>query len=95
MQWIIGIVVAIINAIGGILIKKKEAADKSEAEAAKEALATVGDSLQTEDNVEDAQNKVDEKPSDVQQDDGGLNFDAWNTGEKEGTPKKEENKNEN
>lgn len=74
----------VIAKIVGLLVKlglkKKQESDKQRADAVEKTVESVGESLDLEKDVRDAQDEVDkdEKIADIVEDDGGLNFDAVN-----------------
>ena len=91
---ILSIVGWVVELVAKIWTGKQKQEDATRADAAQAALGTVGDSLQVEDSVHEAHDAVDNKPSNVATPDGGLNFDEWNSGKKEGNKNKEEKKDE-
>ena len=75
--WVISIFQAI---VGGILswFKQEKAEEyKSEAKAARDALNSVGDSINVENKIKDKQNEVDKEK--VTDESGGINFDKFNS----------------
>jgi hypothetical protein len=77
--WIIKIIQAIVGGILGWIKKEKADEYKSEAKAARDALDSVGDSINAEDKIKDAQDGVDkEKVTDT---DGNISFNNWNSGD--------------
>jgi len=74
IKWILSMLVK-------VGLRKKDEADASRVKAVEKTLDGVKESLDVEKDIRDAQDKVDENPSDVEDKDGGLNFDDFNSGE--------------
>ena len=55
-------------------LKKKTEADASRADAMEKTVESVGESLEVEKDIRDKQKAVDKDPSDVEKEDGGLDF---------------------
>jgi len=63
-------------------LKKRDDANRTRADAAEKTIEGVGESLDVEKDIRDAQDKVNDNPTDVKDEDGGLNFDEFNEGKK-------------
>ena len=78
MKWVLGI----IQVFGGLVMnfwsKKKKEEEATHSATIQEALNTVGDSLAVEDAIDDEKEKIDNNPSNVGTEDGGINFDDFN-----------------
>jgi len=74
------IVELVLGALVKIGLRKKDKSDAERARAAEKVLEGVGESIDKEREIRDAQDDVDKKPSKVEGDDGGLNFDSFNSG---------------
>ena len=74
----------IIAIIGEILIKfglkKKAENDAAKADALEQTVESVNKSLEVEADIRDKQSEVDKTPTDVNSEDGGMNFDNFNSG---------------
>ena len=75
--WVISVFQAIIGGILSWFKQEKAAQHESEAKAARDALDSVGDSINVENKIKDKQNEVDKES--VVNEDGDINFDSFNS----------------
>jgi hypothetical protein len=75
--WVIKIVQVILGGLFGWLKKEKADEHRSEAKAARDALDSVGDSINAEKKVKDAQDGVDKEK--VINENGDIDFNSWNS----------------
>ena len=75
LESIIAVVLKLLVKVG---LRKKQEADAAKVKAVSKTLETVGESLEVEKEIREKQKE--EEKSDVQEDDGGLNFDRFNSG---------------
>jgi len=78
--WIISIFQAIIGGLFGWLKQERADQSESEARAARDALDSVGDSINVENKIKDKQNEVDKE--DITNEDGDLDFTDFNSSDK-------------
>jgi len=73
----------LIDGLYGIFSKERRRINAEKAKALQKANESVEESLEVEKTVRDKQDEVDkpENKSDVEDKDGGLNFDSFNSGE--------------
>lgn len=74
MEWATAALVAIFNIILKILGYSKNEKDKSEAESAKEALNSVGESVNLEKKIDKENKKLEENHETTENSDGGISF---------------------
>lgn len=74
------IISAVIQALAKFGLAKKKESDAEHKKALEKTVDSVNESLEVEKEIRDEHKEVDKNPSDVETDDGGLDFGDWNSG---------------
>lgn len=74
------IIAKLIGMLAKMGLAKKKENDAQHRKALEKTVDSVNESLEVEKEIRDEHKKVDNNPSDVKADDGGLDFDDWNSG---------------